>query len=154
MSVIGLEFLLHKVSHPHMSDDRDEFVRVEIVETRKVAGNWGGPAKKYDGWKAKGEDGKTYYCNWKSFPDSSMTPNYMWRSEDGQFWYNITYVREVQFRPSWLEEYGDLIKWCPDHLNLSYIRDRGENDPFDGEPCMDCSFDKEPRKDQKWVGWR
>lgn len=53
-------------------------IRVTVTEVRTdVPGLWG-REKNYHGWKAMDAHGKVYTCNWKSFPDDSMTPTYYW----------------------------------------------------------------------------
>jgi len=147
-SNVGLEFVLHKVEYPASSPNEDEFVRVEVVEVRTdVPGDW--DEEDHRGWKAEGDDGCTYYCNWNSYPSTSMTPNKIWRSETGRAWYNVTLVRELDFRPGFVDRYADLLNWCPRHLRLSYIRPHSAWDP-----CFECEHDKPSKVKKSWVGWR
>jgi hypothetical protein len=54
----------------------DSEVDVRIVESKIVKGMWAG--NDHLGYRAEDDAGKSYYCNWNSFPDDSMTPMWHW----------------------------------------------------------------------------
>lgn len=58
----------------------EEEIRVKIVELKQVPNMWGPGTN--EGWRAVDKDGKSYFCNWHSYPDEAMTPTYYWTMED------------------------------------------------------------------------
>jgi hypothetical protein len=136
-------------------DAPDRFVLVTIIEERPVRGMFG-PGN-YFGYRAKGDDGRFYTCNWGSFPDDSTTPTWMWyrdmpaeeineavKNEDA-CWYDVTQgMPYIKTRPIWLERYTPFITYCPLHQRLYYdLCFWCEHDPLHGIP--------EP--DHTWKGW-
>jgi len=164
-SQIGRLIILHKVPFPYQSEEEDEFVLIEIVETRQVPAVWE-PDKTYEGWKALGEDGVHYYCNWSSFPDDSMTPSWSWNDEHENIWYDVAQgiYAPIPFRPDFVDRYHAVIHYCERHKRLDYYNKSEawkniclEEGHRPSNPCFDC-FTKRPEKEEKapktWVGWR
>lgn len=160
----GDEFVLHKVPFPYQCDDKDEFVIVRITESQPVKGTWGGETHSgYKGvsfWSSNKEYGNHYFtCNWKSFPDDSMSPMWTWYDitryeevKDGgkvdYDWYDITQGLHdfIPGKPKCLDWFKDL-KFCKPHNRL-YIDD-------DGTGCISCKFnlDEVPQGPKYWNGW-
>ena len=137
---------------------------VTISETRKVPGSWQ-PDKKYEGWKAISEDGKTYFCNWEVFPDNSMTPAWAWTDEDGEVWYDVCQgIHEpIPFKPWFVYRYYAIIHYCERHRRLDYINRSESWREFAIEqgvrtdnPCFDCLLKKPSYEETRkgWKGWR
>lgn len=156
---IGDHILLHNIAFPQNSlkeDEPDRFVLVEVIESRDVPGMFGKDT--YKGYRARGEDGRFYLCNWTSFPDDSATPTWMWFREmpesemhdaikqDDAAWYDVTQgLPFITFKPVWLDRYSEYVHWCPKHARLNY-----------GE-CFNCKYTPDchiPPSDYSWKGWK
>ena len=150
-SVIGRKLLLHKIAFPEFSDKEDEFVAVTIIEVRPVPNIYGNGFA--IGWKAQGEDGRFYFCNWERFPDDSTSPTWMWNletynKETGDYvWYDVCQgIIPLIEKPIFVDKY-DFIDYCEKHHEL-YYTDNG---------CFRCEYKIDsPQTNvakQNWKGW-
>lgn len=164
-SNIGRKIILHKIPFPENSKEKDEFVLVSIDKIKEVPCLYN--RKEYqEGWRAVDASGNHYYCNWQYFPDDSMTPTWSWQNEQGQAWYDVTQgLSRIPFHPVFVEQFSDIIHYCPEHQRLDYINNF-QNDAWINfaknqgrslkNPCFDCLIGLEPvgKKEGNWNGWR
>ena len=124
-----------------------EQIPVTITETRKVPGMWGGPEKKYEGWKAIADHtGEEFTCNWFSFPDDSMTPAYYWdaRTDSRGTWQPVDACQAFNHGYAHVNEDGTRCNpigatICSKHINGKSIRQRPYAYMDDGEDfCFPC----------------
>ncbi len=159
---IGDKLILHSVMFPAMmreGDKPDTFVAIEVIEEKEVPGLWGQTGEMYKGYRAIGDDGRHYLCNWHRLPDDSSTPMWIWNldkeynsktDKDNVMdweWYDVTIaVSFIPFKPSFVMKYRDIVQWCPVHKRLFYL----------WNPCFFCKHCPEaglPPKDYSWNGW-
>lgn len=79
-SQIGRRLLLWRAEYRTGGYVVLEQIPVTITEVRSVRGIWGGG--EHEGWKAVARDGREFFCNWKSYPDDSLSPTYWWSHTD------------------------------------------------------------------------
>jgi hypothetical protein len=156
---VGQKLLLHHVTSPESSSERDEIVIVTIQEEKEVPYTWGKGTGK--GFRATDDQGREYQCNWTSFPDDSMTPYCHWfRVEPVESFWDTTlnYLVRPPFKPWFIGEEGyEFIDYCSRHRTLFYVE---KDDFYSG--CFDCYMEKEYGEDrskkfeepENWVGWR
>ena len=143
--------MLHKEAFPQNHDWHDTFCSVEIIETRSVPGVYSDGD--FTGWKAKGEDGAIYACNWTRFPDDSMTPCWSWEKLDDkgwpvELWYDITYVNHttrLPTKPKFIDKYKDIIGYCDIHKEL-YLQDSSIK-------CFSCHMNKREEQKENKNSW-
>ena len=161
---VGRSLILHTVPFPAESDEVDRFMMVTIAETREVPGTWD-QSKTHPGWRAIGENNKSFYCNWEVFPDDSMTPAWSWADEEGKAWYDVCQgiYQPIPFKPWFVDRYYAVIHYCEKHRRLDYFRDSEawrkmcEEDGHDpNNPCFDCMMGKPAYEETQkgWKGWR
>lgn len=168
-SNLGRKLVLHKVPFPSKeNEEEDTFVLVTIVETKQVPGCWGRD-KMHEGWRAEDESGLSYYVNWTTFDDASMTPAWSWHTQDKygnpESWYDITQglLEPIPFRPRFMERFKDVLHYCEKHRRLDYFergpaygrfaKEEGFSDP---PACFDCLLKRPPVESppRGWKGWR
>jgi hypothetical protein len=168
---IGRKIVLHSVPFPARENvEEDEFFLVTIVEVKTgVPGCWD-RKNTYEGLRAVDENGKSYFSTWDSFPDDSMTPRWLWNTEDGESWYDVTQgiFEPIPFRPAFLNRPGfsEVVHYCEKHQTLNeversqvfveFAKSQGFSDP---PMCFQC-LAKKPSvslngwKGYGWRGWR
>lgn len=136
---VGWKYLLHSQAFPMMNLDKpDYFVVVEVVEVRTdVTDAWTGE-KKHTGLRAVDAQGKEYFCCWESFPSDSMSPMWMWYSNnnnDTSLWYDIVYLGHTE-HPNKLPDALklDFLIFCEIHHEFSYKREPDDK-------CWQCELD-------------
>jgi hypothetical protein len=79
--------------HAHVVEEE---IRIKIIEVRLVPGVWK-QTNWYAGFKAvevdfpSGEEKKrTFFCNWKSYDENSMTPISRWSTGTSVYWHATT----------------------------------------------------------------
>ncbi len=163
---IGDKVVLHNVMSPSRSissDKPDQFVCVTISEEKSVLGMWSN--KTFTGYKAIGDDNRIYLLNWTSFPDDSITPNWLWTRqisenlpkvelhkifhENDYEWFDVTQglAEYIDFRPIWIDKYSDVVEHCAKHSLLYRI----ENGCF---YCNNLPDGHIVPKDHSWLGWK
>jgi hypothetical protein len=121
-------------------EDKDiGFVEVTISEIRQdVPGMFGNGT--HTGYKATDKKGNVYSLNWNSFPDDSMTPNWMW-FDSVKAWFDPTVAYYTTTYPSSLvyklvSKYPKSLGYCEGHNELYHAKDG----------CWKCNFGyKEPK---------
>ncbi len=152
MSIIGRKLVLHTVAFPEHSTEEDKFVLVEVVETRPVKCCWR-PEETAEGWKAIGEDGRSYYCCWDSFPDDSMSPRWMWYCDE-EPWHDVCQgiFADIPSKPKFVDKYSEVLYYCDKHRRLDYKERVLAGSTYD---CFYCYLKHPPKKveDEHWKGW-
>ena len=169
---IGDKIILHKNNFPQQDyDEPDEFVCITIVEEKEVPGDYNSE-KKHTGYRAKGDDGRIYYCNWDYFPETSSSPMWSWNTplDDDtyenasrfDFWTDVTQgiFDYIPQRPKFVDKYPDVVHYCDKHKSLTQIYhedhyDLFERVGFERSKCFECSLRKPPvdMMGKKWNGW-
>lgn len=147
-SRVGEKLVLHKVLFPDITNEKDEFVIVEIIEVKDIRDAWSDKIHKNAGLKAKSEDGRFFFCNWGNFPSDSASPYWMWFEADEDYtkfireWADITQgLYNIPKMPSTLEGNG-IVEYCAKHRTI-YMKDFEVLGNSEGPSCFYC-----------WLEWR